>query len=75
MTGSRAALAWRYGKAFLVCVVHALSRPPQPGPARSTAASLTQGPVSLANRSLRSKLWAKSQELILGDGADYMIMA
>lgn len=75
MTGSRAVLAWCYGKAFLVCVVHALSRPPQLGPVCSATASLTQGLSSLANSSLYGKLWGKSQELILGDGTDYMIMA
>lgn len=39
-------------KAFLVCAGHALSCPPQPGPAPSTTASLTQGPSCQANRSL-----------------------
>lgn len=37
--------------------------------------ALTQGPFPLENRSRCSKLWGKSQEVILGDGTDYMIMA
>lgn len=75
MTRSRAVLAWCYQKALLIYVVHVLSHPSWPGPAHLTAASLTQDPFPSETRSLRRKLWTNSQELILRDGTDYMIMA